>query len=497
MSADSQLIQQAGQSATWQILGGGWHTMVRFGASLFLARALAPDDFGLIGMAMIAFLFIQNLGAAGMGSGIIAKKAVTDEDLSTCFWCMVVMRLCMFLVAITGAPAIASFFNDARLIDVIRVISFSYLISIFSVVSNTLLTKGLRFKTLNIIRSCGALTETSLAVILVLTTTLGYWALVIAMLANSLVTHISIFFCVKWHPKFCFDRTSFAYLFRYGINGLGASMTSYFKQNLDYLLVGRILGTQALGLYEFAYRIPHLVHMKISKPVGAVVFPTLSLVQDDDNRLARGYSQTLRYVCLITFPILFGLAAVADIAVPVLWGNQWTSIVTALRILCFCAALRILLQPLGSLFQCKNRPDLPFKISLLSLFWTAAVVGLLGHMFGLNGVASGMFLSIIPEFIFVFVAFRMIHSSVRILVEALMPVLISATICAVTAFSVSVILQKIGVNHFFVLPASVASGAIAYILLLLLVFKNFSNDMLNYVEMVFGKKIFRKRRCHK
>lgn len=472
------LLQQAGRGALWQVAGGGWMTIVRLSASVFLARALTPADYGVFGMAILMRELIESLGSVGgLSSGLIARKDANDEDICTCFWLMVALRIFFFLVAFSCAPIGGYFFGDPRITAVVRVISLTILFSIFGGISQTLLTKELRFKELNIARGIIVLLESSLAVIIALNTDWGYWVLVISGLFNAFFTQITIFLLARWWPKFKFNRESYRYLFRYGINGLGSNITCYLRQNLDYLLVGRILGTASLGIYEFAYRIPHLVLDRIASPVGTVLYPTLSQVQNDNRQLVRGYVKTVKYVCLVTFPLLFGLAAIADSAVPILWGEQWLSAITPLRILCLCAALRMIPQSLGAIFNSKNRPDLQFKISLFGLIWTTIAVGILGNLFGLIGVATGMILSVGVEYIALYIAFKLVNGKLIILFDALLPIFICSVACGLGAFTASYLFKSVSMCSIVVLFISVATGGGIYIMSIYLYYPSLFLDI--------------------
>lgn len=484
MSNNGSLTQRVGRGAFWQVAGGVWQTIVRLSASVVLARVLTPADYGVFGMAVLMREFILQFGNMGMGTGIIAKKEVTDEDLCTCFWSVAAVRCILFLVAVACAPLGSWFFNDPRVADVVRVVSLTFLFSILSGVSGTLMQRELEFKALNIIKGVLAVLESGLAVIMVLTTDWGYWILVFAMLFHALAYHAAIFLIVRWWPKFKFNKISFQYLFRYGINGLGFNFTNYLKQNLDYLLVGRILGTAALGLYEFAYRIPHMVQDRISRPLGSVAFPALSKIQDDNKKLAQGYTQVVKYVSLVSFPLLFGLAAVAHLAVPVLWGDQWLPVITPLRLLCICAVLRIIPQPVGAIFNCKNRPDIPFKISFFSLLWTAAVVGFLGYMYGIIGVATGMIVSLAPSFLSVWIAHKMLEAKMIFLFKSLLPILFSAICCAAVAYASCTILLNIGVTIAGTLGIAVFFGGATYILTIIIFFPILFQDIISKFKEV-------------
>ena len=420
------LGQLAGRSALWQIAGGGWQTIVRLGASTILARKLDPEDFGLFGMALLMSQMIMVLTNLGMGTGIVAKKDIDEKDLNTCFWSMVGVRALMFALAETTAPIAAVYFKEPRITAIVRVVGFNFLFTIPGVVSNTILIKELKFKYLVIIRGISTLFESTLAVILVLATNLAYWALVYPMLLATLFAECAIFFITGWRPKLIFDKERFRYLWRYGINGLVFSVFNYLSQNLDYYIVGRLLGASALGFYEFSYRIPHLVIDRISRPVGGVVFPTLAKVQDNNELIVKGYVTAVKSVILISYPLLGFLLVMAHPVVSLLWGERWLPIVNPLQILSVVAALRCIFQPLGSIYYAKQRPELPAIFSIIRTFFTGILVWFLGYYWGLIGVAYAMLLSVLPTFIFGNIAFSLCETSIyRVLKDLADPICVT------------------------------------------------------------------------
>ena len=482
------LTRKAGSAALWQVAGGGWQTIIRLGASTILARKLDPSDFGLFGMALLVSELIMVLTNLGMGTGIVAKKHVTEKDLNTCFWTMAGVRITMFVIAEVSAPLAALYFRDPRVTDIVRVVGFTFLFSIPSVVSNTLLSKELRFKAPVLIRGFSTLLESSLAVLLVLMTSLGYWSLVIPMLVASLFAESTIFFVVGWRPRFVFDKESFNYLFRYGINGLGFSITNYLHQNIDYLIVGRLLGSTSLGFYQFAYNIPHLILDRFARPVGSVVFPALSKVQDDDERLIGGYVKAAQYIALGAFPVLGGLAVLATPIVTVLWGEKWLPIVTPLRILCLASAIYCTVQSLGSVFYCKQRPDIIFKFGAARLVFTFGLVAVLGHLYGLVGISVGILASHIPDIYILHVAFRMTRSSPKKLIAALLAPLVCTCICISSAYATWAVLQLLPLAKVASLTISVGSGGLAYLYSLILLFPHETEVLFNSMAEIFGKE---------
>jgi len=110
----ASLTRSAGRGALWKIASGGWQTVVRLGASTVLARVLYPEAFGIVGMAMLAQGLIRRFGSLGMTTGIIAKKDVTEDDLSTAFWVTAGVHVVLFGVAFAASPLFAAFFRTPQ-----------------------------------------------------------------------------------------------------------------------------------------------------------------------------------------------------------------------------------------------------------------------------------------------------------------------------------------------------------------------------------------------
>lgn len=474
--ADNNLRRTAGRGAMWQVISGGWQALVRLGASTMLARTLLPSDFGLFGMALLVIELVDYLGGLGMTGGVIAKKEVGEKELNTCFWTMAGVRFILFCIAYVCAPLAALFMKEPRVELVVRVISTTFLISIFGIIGNTILSKKLQFGKISFINAAAILFESSLAVFLAKTTSLGYWALVCPMLASSFLTNLSVFFVAKWYPRFIFDKESFKFQFKFGIHGLGFNIANYLHQNIDYFIVGRFMGTTALGLYEYAYRIPHIILDRFARPVGAVVFPAFATVQDDET-LIRGYVQTVKYVTILAFPILGGLAVMAKPLVLTLWSEKWQSIIIPMQILCLSVAIRCIVQPLGAVILCKHRPEIMFKQAVISCTATAVFVCLGAWLWGVVGVATGMLLSTLSYIYVIIIAFKLTKTSPKLLLKTLMP----ATIVTIISSSAALIcynLLVINYNFMLIIPFAIVAGIISYIYSYYIMFKSDFNDIL-------------------
>jgi lipopolysaccharide exporter len=482
------LKRTAGRGALWKLAGGGWSTLIRLGASTVLARVLFPRDFGIVGMALLVQALIKRIGTLGMGSGVIAKKNVTDDDLSTVFWTDAACQFFIFSIVFISSPFAATFFHATELTQVLRVTSFAFLVSIIGNVPNMLISKRLQFKAQVIINSIETIITSALAIYFSVFLNWSFWSLVFSSLIASAFSASAKAIYVRWLPSFHFNRESFRYMFRFGINGLGSSIAEYFHQNVDYFIVGRLLGPATLGLYEYAYRIPHMLHINFARPVSGVIFPTLSKVQTNDRHLVAGYAKAAQYLALITFPLLAGLMAVADPFVAVLWGEKWAAIVLPMRILCVVAAFRCVFGPLGALYMCKDRPDLPFKIKIFRSLFTFTLVAIFAHYWGFIGVAIGMLVSVLPAFFEVWLIGRLTNSGMLKLMKGLYGPLICSVLCGLAALLISKSLAIQGFSPLVRLLIAVPVGGSVYFLTAMLFFRKYIRNIIDDVAVVLKRK---------
>jgi len=482
-----QLARSAGRGVLWQFIGAGWMTFIQLGSSMVLARVLFPRDFGIIGMAVLAKGLIQLIGSLGTTTGVIAKKDLSQEDLSTAFWIEAATYSFLFVLSFTISPLVAWFFNTPELTWVLRAISITFLLTGAGCISGALLRKQLRFGALKIIEGTGFAMQSGLAIILAVAFKMEYWSLVFSVvLSNCAITCATVIYA-RWLPSMCFSRESFRYMFRYGIHGLGFSFVLYFQNNIDYLLVGKLLGTTLLGFYEFAYRLPNTLFNRLALPVGQVIFPTLSKVQASDEKLAGGFLKTAKYIAFIVFPILGGLATLARPMVVVLWGDKWLPVIFPLQLLCINAAIRSVLSSSSAIFLCLNRPDLQFKYGIFQFSVVLAAVAGFGYFYGINGVALGMVVGTFPWLYMAYNALRMVHYSYGKLAQALWPPILATVGCMSVAFGVRILGEYFELSDWAILLWAVPTGALAYFGVLLAFFADEIKEVWQIIRLIIRK----------
>jgi PST family polysaccharide transporter len=214
----------------------------------------------------------------------------------------------------------------------------------------------------------------------------GVWSLVYQSITFTLINAVLLWTFSSWRPKFIFSKVAIMDIFKFSINLTGFNIANYFSRNMDYLLIGKFLGAEALGFYSLAYKLMMIPIQNISWVIGRVMFPAYSRIQNDLKKLSEAYLKTVQVVSLITFPMIFGFFAVATEFIIVLFGLKWEPSIPIIRIFCICGALQSIGTLSGSIYQSLNETKTQFRLQLMgTLIVTIAIV--VGLKFGIQGVA--------------------------------------------------------------------------------------------------------------
>lgn len=404
------LVRLAGKGAIWQFGGGTISSIIRLGSSAILARLLDPKDFGMLGMGLLVTNLVAYLGNMGINSAIIAKKDISSRDLSTAFTLLVINRLLLYIIIFWAAPLVGFFLGESQIVPVVRVTALVFVLSAFDSIPIALLSKELKYDSLFFINLVGTLFESFFAIFLAYYTNLAYWSLIYAMVGSYFLKVFMANFFSKWFPRtFLFSKESFSYFKKYVFAGIGNSIVCYFKDNIDYLIVGRKLGVHFLGLYEYAYKIPNMFMCRFIFPFSSVLAPALSQIQNDKSAVCDIFFRISRLMFFITFPSMACLAGLSDLFVPVVWGSRWISIIVPMKILCFAVSLELFSVLANPIFYIYKRPQLVFISNLIQVLSTFLFVYIGIYYWGLIGVSIGIMLGFSPAFFFFLMACRVIN----------------------------------------------------------------------------------------
>ena len=390
----SPLARTTARGAVWTGVASASTSLLRLAILAILARLLAPADFGLLTAATF-FIDLSNIiHELGFSAAVIQKQETDDEVLSTAFWSSLGMGGGLWLLLTAASPLVAWFYRNPSVRPVLMVLAVTFVIAPLGLLQKVLLQKRLDFRRVAL-AEVGAVLAMGAVSIALAWQGLGVWSLVWGSIAQKIVEVVLLWLLHPWRPSRLWSRAAFGELFGFGANVVGERVANYLNGNLDYLLVGRLLGDAALGYYSFAFQVVTLPLTRISILVSRVTFPAFSLVQDEQERLQRGYLTTVRYIALLTFPLITGLFWTAPELLRLIGGGpKWDPAILPLRIMCLAGLIKAVVSTVGSILKARGRPDIGFRWNGAALAVTVVAL-LIGARFGIVGVAwaaAGLFL---------------------------------------------------------------------------------------------------------
>lgn len=383
----------AGKNRTF--VGVAWSAVERFAVQginfllqLVIARLLLPSDYGLIAMLVIFLAIAQCFIDSGFGNALIQKQDRTQTDYSTVFYFNIAVGVAMYLLMVLASPFIARFYEQPILQQIILWWGLNLIINSFAIVQRTILTVAINFKLQAIISVIGVVIS-GLVALYMAYAGYGVWALVVQSLLNSAIGALLLWLLVRWHPSWEFSASSFRSLFSFGSKLLASSLLHTVYTNLYTLVIGKAFNASQLGLYSKASNISKLPSLNITNILNRVLYPVLCEVQDDNSRVTDKFYLYIRLSSLIVFPLMVGLAVVAEPAVLLVLSEKWLPCVPYLQILSIAYMWDPVMNLTCSVLNVKHRSDLMLRAEIVKKV-VAIVILVVTIPFGVEIMCYGL-----------------------------------------------------------------------------------------------------------
>ena len=371
------------------IKGVKWSTVITFAnASLqalqyvILARLLEPSAFGLMGIVITIITFSQMFLDMGISNAIIHKQEITKNQLNTLYWLNVFAGFITFAMICIIAPIIANFYNEPVLKQLLVLAGIYFVITPFGQQFRVLLQKDIRFFELAKIEITGRVISTIASAFLAYKG-YGAYALVYGFLAGTIIQTIQ---CLnlglkEYGLKFAIKLGEIKEFLTFGFYQVATNTVNYFAFQIDTLLIGKLLGMDALGIYTIAKQIIMYPAMLINPTLTKVTFPAMAKVQHDTF-----YLKSLNYLCLLNFPIYTFIFFFSNEIVLTLLGSRYNQAIDVIKILAIYGAIRSTGNPVGTLILAKGKASLAFWWTLVvSIYLSISVfVGSFGGVIGVS-----------------------------------------------------------------------------------------------------------------
>ncbi|HYF75367.1 MAG TPA: lipopolysaccharide biosynthesis protein [Candidatus Nitrosocosmicus sp.] len=442
----SQVLKGVGWNVFEIIARGGF----KFIAKLILARIILPEHFGLVGMAVVFTGLAETINELGLGAALIQIKEdkLKEIHFSTAFVCTLVFGWVSFLaMAVIIGPIVSDFYNEPILHSVIVVLSLPIILKPLTLVHRVKLMRKLNFKPISIIESFASVVA-GVAGIIMAILGFGVWSIALQGIIAALVTIPLMWRVEPWTLKRDFSKEAFSDIFNFGAFVLVKNVTNYFAGNVDYFIIGKILGGYYLGIYTLAFTLTDVFRSQLMGVMNKVMFPVYAKVQHDTQLAGRYYLKIIRYNTLLILPIMGCMAIYAGQLTAIFFGTKWIEMVLPLQMLSISVFFHVATGSLSTVLTGLGKVKVDFSFYLAKTFIITVPALLLGiHYWGINGAAIAILVSKFLSFIInIFISRYYIAVKAWEIVNAIVP----ASVGTIALWIASLIL-----NRFFGSPDNI------------------------------------------
>lgn len=331
------LKERTEKSLFWSMLNNGTLQLLNILFGVVLARLLTPGDYGIVGVLTIFTLIAGNLQSSGFTQALINLKPPKPEDYNSVFWFNVIVSVVLYTILWFCAPLIAAFFHQPVLVAVSRFVFLAFLISSLGIAHAAYMSKNMMNREIAIINLIALLCSGATGIILAFNG-YAYWSLAWQQVIYITVLNIGRYYFVKWRPIFKIDFGPVKRMFGFAVNILFTNIINTLSGQILTFIFGRFFPITQVGNFTQANKWNTQANTFVSGTLTQVVQTVLVSVNDDKERQKRIFRKMIRFTAFVTFPVMLGLALVANEFVIVVLGNKWLDCIPLLQVLCMAGA---------------------------------------------------------------------------------------------------------------------------------------------------------------
>lgn len=355
--------------------------------SVVLARMLSPESFGLIASVSVFLTTAQQLIDGGIGTRIMQKKEILEEDYIAFFWCNTVASLLTCGILVVVSSKIAEFYGNPQLRSVVMALAAGIFLMNAGRTQEFRLIRKLQFKIISLV-TIGSVVVGSIAGLSMAYEGCGVWAILGQQLAMSLVRAIAFWLLVPWRPNALPDWHAVKDLYAFGMPIMLSQTIRGLSEQLINVLTARYVGIAQLGYFDRGRFIPNNVANFISSIFLRTNLPVLSKLQHDENEFRKAYLKLMGTIVSVCMVVMTGLVICAPEIIEIILGPKWTTSVWFFRASCIMSSIYLLFLINLDVLKSKGAIASFFRQNMLySVLQTVCVVG--GLYWGIRGMMVG------------------------------------------------------------------------------------------------------------
>ena len=442
----------------WQYAEKCGSQIITFVVSIILARILTPADYGIVGLITVFISISLVFAESGMGQALVQKKDADDRDFSTVFYYSIVFSMLIYAILFFAAPFIADFYNEPILVNVLRVLGLTVIIGAFNGVQRARIQRDMQFKMFFYATLVGTVISAVVGIVMAYTGC-GVWALVWQQISGRLIAVVVLWFVTKWKPMLVFSFTSMKRLFGYSWKLLCSGLLDTVYNNIYSLIIGKFYSSADLGYYNRGKQYPMLVVENVNGSINSVIFPVLSKMQDEKERFKATVRRSMKTSTYIIFPLMAGLAAVAEPLVKIMLTDKWLPAVPFIQFCCFSYAFWPVHTANLQAVKALGRSDVFLKLEIIKKI-IGVIILAITIPFGLTAMMFGRCISTISSSIINASPNKklMDYSYVEQLMDMLPSIALSVIMCVAV-----LLVGTLDINLYLLLGLQIVVGIALYV----------------------------------
>ena len=347
----------------------GSYALSKFGRlamMLVVAALLSPREYGFIGLSVFVITAAQIACEFGIWQAVVRRLDLDEPFVSTAFTANIIGACILAAGVFLTAPWVSRFYSGPEMVPLLRIMALALIFDGIFYVPDGLLRKELDFRGRALPEIGGTFGSAVITIVLLLLGG-GIFAFGVGLVAQSAIRCVLTLFQVRWRPRLTLSWPYLREIVSYGKSIFGNDVTRYASANVDYLIVGRVLGAGALGFYSLAFSLANYPVTNLAFILSRIAFPAFAAVQEDLDYARRMYLKMIRLLAALVVPLLVVLALVADPLTVGLLGEKWQPAVLPLQLLVVAGISRSIAYPSSDMLRALGFPSVPFKINVLQL----------------------------------------------------------------------------------------------------------------------------------
>lgn len=372
MSTDKSVAIKGG---LWTSISTVVTVLSQFARLMILTRFLEKSDFGLVSIVNTVIGLCITFTDLGFASAIMYKKDITQKEYSTLFWMQLVIFGVLYLILWGLSPFVATFYEEPQLTILIPIAALSVLFQAFGKLYDTVLQKNYQFKTIAFRNISTNIFSLFVAVVLALNG-FGVYSLIFSTLIYAIILNAWNFMSgirVQNLIFYC-DPKSVIELLKIGVFQTGTRILDFISNKIDVMIIGKLLGTEILGVYDLAKNLVNTLVDLIRTVVSKVALPILSNSNYNDEVVKSRFLIMSKVVAYVIIPIGVAIAIFSKEILWIVYGPKYTDVSIIVVLFAFISIFNSICSFYDMLGIAKGRTDLNFYNTVARVVITTPIV---------------------------------------------------------------------------------------------------------------------------